>query len=329
MMFVRFLSVAILIVGVYVTVSCTPKTASLSTGAAILPDTVYRVEAKPEKGFHSPYFLLLPPNVLEASKSEPITIGAFPNNSGWSDNSNARHENQAIRWMGRHKKEAELGNVVMLVSGFPRPRTPLIYTHALSRDVLEVNNARYSRLDLQLLAMIDDARDLLATSGVQSREKVVVVGFSASGMFASRFTAMHPERVMAAVIGAPGGWPLVPAAEYSGKELTYPVGVADLETLTGETFDKEGFCAVPKFYYIGSEDTNDCVQWEKCFSAKQAKVINSTFGSSPVARWDDLETIFISEGCEATFKLYDGMGHRPNMDVIEDLVLFLDQVREK
>ena len=47
-------------------------------------------------------------------------------------------------------------------------------------------------------------------------------------MFANRFIALHPEKVRAATIGAPGGWPISPVTEYKGVELYYPIGIADL-----------------------------------------------------------------------------------------------------
>src|SRR5262249_52758998 len=68
-----------------------------------------------------------------------------------------------------------------------------------------------------LIAMIDHARSIL---GSRICPRVLMSGFSASGSFAGRFTMLHPERVLAAAIGSPGGWPLAPSDEW-----TYPVGV--------------------------------------------------------------------------------------------------------
>ena len=88
-----------------------------------------------------------------------------------------------------------------------------------------------ARLDLQLLAMVDDARASLGAEDVQTDERFLLQGYSASGMFANRFTALHPDRVMAVASGSPGGWPIAPAAEHQGERLPYPAGVADVEAV--------------------------------------------------------------------------------------------------
>src|SRR5262249_49789076 len=129
-----------------------------------------------------------------------------------------------------YRRIADQLGTPMLIPIFSRPSSePTIYTHALDRDTLITARPDLQRLDLQLIAMIDDARNRLG--GIDGR--VLIVGFSASGMFADRFTALHPDRVRGAAIGSPGGWPIAPMSTYAGHTLRYPVGVGDLETLVG------------------------------------------------------------------------------------------------
>src|SRR5262245_909548 len=49
---------------------------------------------------------------------------------------------------------------------FPRPAAPApennVYLHALSRASLTTTDARFARVDLQLIAMVDHARQVLA-----------------------------------------------------------------------------------------------------------------------------------------------------------------------
>jgi hypothetical protein len=40
--------------------------------------------------------------------------------------------------------------------------------------------------------------------------------------------------------------------EWQGRSLRYPVGVADLEALTGESFDLDSFRQVPLFFFLGA-----------------------------------------------------------------------------
>ncbi|HML49272.1 MAG TPA: hypothetical protein PKE04_21240, partial [Clostridia bacterium] len=51
---------------------------------------------------------------------------------------------------------------------------------------------------------------------------------------ANRFALLHPDRVRAAAIGSPGGWPVAPVAQAEGNDLPYPIGIADVAQLTGE-----------------------------------------------------------------------------------------------
>ena len=45
-------------------------------------DSVVRIPADKEKGFHSPYFLAVPQNLRQGGKDRPATILVIPNNTG-------------------------------------------------------------------------------------------------------------------------------------------------------------------------------------------------------------------------------------------------------
>ena len=90
-------------------------------------------------------------------------------------------------------------------------------------------------------------------------KRVLINGFSASGMFANRFTFLHPTRVKAAAIGSPGGWAIAPAAEFKGKTLRYPIGTSDFKTVAGEKLDLKNLRKVPLFIFLGDKDENDSV----------------------------------------------------------------------
>src|SRR5215472_6520300 len=80
-----------------------------------------------------------------------------------------------------------------LVPAFPRPASKWqYYTHALDRDTLACRELGLERIDLQLIAMIRDARRRLAEAGVPIEEKVFLWGYSAAGSFTIRFTVLHP-----------------------------------------------------------------------------------------------------------------------------------------
>ena len=96
---------------------------------------------------------------------------------------------------GRHGLANEL-NVVLLVPAFVRPGGDWqIYTHALDRDALTTERSDLARPDLQLIQMLDQAHIMLGTNGIETHERILIKGYSASGMFANRFATLHPDMV--------------------------------------------------------------------------------------------------------------------------------------
>ena len=188
----------------------------------------------------------------------------MPNNSGKISDNLSVHENAAINdLLGDGTNIADQLGTPLLIPVFSRPQKyENFYTHALDRDSMITKIEGLKRIDLQLISMIDDARERLKQKGLILEEKILMYGFSASGMFTNRFTILHPERVKAASVGSPGGWPIVPISDYKSQKLRYPIGVADLENLVGSKFDIEVFKKVPIYFYIGNLDKNDSVPFD-------------------------------------------------------------------
>ena len=120
--------------------------------------------------------------------------------------------------------------------------------------------------------MIADARRRLAEVGVQTHDKVLLIGFSASGHFVNRFTALHPESVEAAVAGAVNGILILPFERIGTTDLPYPLGVMGLAALTGRPFQVEAWKRVPQFIFMGAEDTNDWAQSDDAYTDAERRV---------------------------------------------------------
>ena len=75
-------------------------------------------------------------------------------------------------------------------------------------------------------------------------------GFSGGGQFANRFAMMHPDRLGAVSIGAPGQITLPRA------DLLWPDGVADLADRFGTEFVAEELARVPMQVVVGALDTD-------------------------------------------------------------------------
>ncbi|MCG2585187.1 hypothetical protein [Massilia sp. TS11] len=306
-------------------VLCVPALAQvppspLSAATAALPAGLVRVEANPDAGFRYPYYLFVP----AAAKAAPTTLLVLPNNTGSLHDELAFHEADAARRMARLATGPMPLPTPVLMPVFPRPKAQwTIYTHALDRDVLSTEQPALARLDRQLLAMIDHARARLLQDGVRTDSKVFIQGFSASGMFANRFTFLHPERVKAAVIGSPGGWPLAPQASLAGEPLRYPLGTADLAALSGQAFDLEAVRRVPMFIYMGDQDDNDSLPFKDSYEEEDRVLAFRLLGSTPLARWPLAEKLYREAGLQARFVLYPGVGHTITADMRKDITAFL------
>ncbi len=280
------------------------------------------VKVLPEESprdFDWPYYLWLPPGI-----EGETTILVEPNNSGYVSDVELDHDSSAMALLGWRSSFAARLGVPLLVPTFPRPMSRWwVYTHALDRDSLTTPTEGLERIDLQLIEMIEDARSRLADLGVDAGPRVLMMGFSASGQFTNRFAILHPDRVLAAAAGSPGGWPLAPVATWNGETLPYNVGIADVASLLGAPIDLDELQRVPLFLYMGDADTNDSVPYSDGYDDDQRELVNRLFGTDPVSRWPHAESIYQSAGMNATFALYPGVGHTITAEMFTDVEAFL------
>jgi dienelactone hydrolase len=287
-----------------------------------------RVEPATATVFRWPYYLYVPAEAeARAATGGTVHLLVLPNNTGRGDDDFSVHEHAAWMRVWRDSALAKELGVVALVPIFPRPAKDWqVYTHALDRDCLTTEIEGLVRLDLQLVAMIDDARAGLAKRGWKVGEKVLLSGFSANGMFVDRFTALHPERVLGAAVGSPGGWPIAPVAVNGGIVLRYPIGVSDVEELTGSPFDAAAYAKVPVLVFMGDQDANDSLQFGDGWDTEDKDLVELVFGATPVERWEDSEAIRKAAGAKTTFKLYPGVGHEVTGGMEAELREFLARV---
>lgn len=290
-----------------------------------------RVEAKPEKGFDYPYYIYAPPELRpEKGKGTKTTILVVPNNTGKVEDDFSIHDAAARRLAEDLRGLAYELKVALLVPSFPRPQTDWrIYTQALDRDSLLTDRKEYRRFDLQLIRMLDDARGRLRGEGLRADRRVLMLGFSAAGMFTNRFTFLHPDRVKAAAAGSPGGWALAPVETWEGKELRYPIGVADLKDVSGKALDLKALSRVPLLLFLGGEDENDSVIFRDSYEKEDEDLIFALFGRTLQARWQFTKTIYAEKLPGATLKMYPTVGHTISPAIWADIkTFFLSHLRD-
>jgi hypothetical protein len=267
-----------------------------------------------------------------------------PNNTGIFTDDIEVHDRAAKKTAKENPIAQELGTPI-LVPVFSRPKTikntPLkgwmYYTHSLNRRTLTLGVKKYKGLDRQLVAMIEDARDLLAERKIMIKDKVLMYGFSAAGNFTSRFITLHPEKVEAIAAGGTNGLPTLPLKRVDNKKLYYSVGVFDLKELTGSEFNLTAYKKIPQYLFMGDEDTNDTLPYPAPYNEREKEIIKEVFDTEPIPikdqgkkeysqilieRFNKVEYLYEQNGIPAQFVLYKGIGHEVPTEIISDVARF-------
>jgi len=316
-----------------------PKNAPLENGkiefienpSALLPlkgDTLVKVSSSQGKGFNFDYYLYIPFEIK--SEIHPV-LYVEPNNTGVPSDDLAAHDNSARKFIETsysHRIAKRLKSP-MLVPVFPRPaKNWQEYTHYLNRKTIKITDGPLKRIDLQLCAMIDDARSRLSQIGIVVAPKVFMNGFSSSAGFTLRFTALHPSRVLAISAGGINALPILPLKKWRGQKLHYPIGVGDLKEITGEDFDSKTFLQIPQKLYMGALDSNDTVPFRDAWDEDEADFIRRMLGEKMMPnRWEKIQKIYKSMDSKVDFATYSGVGHKVTSEIEDDIFQFFSSHR--
>lgn len=309
--------------------------------------TLELIDADPDAGFHFPYFLYIPgistpadgPNYAD---TRPLFVGFSP----WAGETSEREERldsgRSDIEGGRQRfivEELEVPSIVALLPGGADDGS----FRNLDHNSLQVTDPPTERLDLQLLAMVEDARDRLADQPYDVPEKFHLDGYSSRGRWASQFTMLHPERVNA-ISGGGNGTATIPNEELDEDiptigepemdRLPWAVGVSDLDDLIGTDFDREAWLDVNQFRYIGAEDQGDPDELDhpseyvhspsyRHFGEERQQLLIDIFGWKQVdERFETARAIYENVGAPAEFKIYEGIGHEVTPEIAEDIIEF-------
>ena len=216
-----------------------------------------------------------------------------------------------------------------IVPGFPRtPNDGPDYIQSLTlpsykSDLVrsgykldDISNDSFSketltRVDEQLLAMIDDAKARLSDESYQVADQIHMSGFSAASTFANRFAFLYPDEVRA--IGAGGNTihPL-PKASHDGTTLPFPLGTADYKELTGRSFDLDAWAAIDRYIFVGRQDQplpeNDTGGYYE--PPRYRETVREVFGMNRVTeRYPFVKSQYNEFSDNAVFQIFDDIGH--------------------
>lgn len=287
----------------------------------------------PDAGFEYPYYLYVP---AEYSGDRPILVEST--NSGKPSDDFDYHctvaEERVNSGIGR--RIADKLGVPYLHPVFPRPvGDPVDWTHSIHQlcaQTMQIEEGPLYRVDLQLLAMVEDARERLSSRDWEIPERFMLNGFSASGTFANRFSILHPNRVLSVSAGGVNGMVTLPLASGESEAdlefakrfpLNFPVGIANLEGLTGDPFDGTAFREVRQFIYMGENDDNDTLLWPDAWTDPELRAVAIlTYGPDiHEDRFPYCASVYAEQEAMAIFRTYPETGHDPT-PAIDDIVTF-------
>lgn len=286
--------------------------------------TLIDVPASEPSKFFFPYYLYIPSGL---PKDRPVRLLVEPNNTGQAIDDFEVHRQSAKRLasQGYARRLADRLQTPLLVPVFPRPLSPSeIYTHLLSRNTLLVKEGPLLRIDLQLLNMIQHARDVLGKLGISTKPKIFMDGFSASAGFVNRFAALHPEAVRALAAGGINALPMYPQETYKGVKLPFPLGIADLQSLTGAPFNAQAYRQVSQYLYMGYLDRNDTYPFNDAWDDDERALIAKLFGREMMPdRWTRSQEIISTLRLPIQTVTYNGVAHEVRPEMWDDIVAFL------
>jgi pimeloyl-ACP methyl ester carboxylesterase len=153
------------------------------------------------------------------------------------------------------------------------------------------------RFDEVLLSMVDE---VAKKHGIQDR--FALHGFSGGGHFAHRFFYLHPERLSAVSIGAPGVVTLL------DERLPWWTGVADMEERFGRAINYEAMRRVPVQMVVGGDDTET---WEITIPEGSSWWMPGAndAGATRIERLRSLQRSFAENGISVRFDLVPEVAH--------------------
>jgi predicted esterase len=187
--------------------------------------------------------------------------------------------------------------------------------------VVQGDLANYKRIEFQgirfdhiLLSMIDE----VAAKYRLKSSRAIMYGFSGGGQFCQRFFMLHPHRLKAVSIGAPGVVTLL------DPDYDWWVGVRDVETRFGCHIDLEAMKAVTVHTVIGEEDT---ATWEIAIPRGSAFWMEGADlqGDCRIDRIEALAKSFEMQGIAVRRDRVPGVAHEP-FKVLEPVEAFFADV---
>lgn len=159
---------------------------------------------------------------------------------------------------------------------------------------LQEQDTRYDKLLLDMIADIN-------TTFNCDLGKFYLFGFSGGGQFAHRFLYLHPDKVQAISIGAPG---LVTKIDDSRPWF---FGTADIDKRLGAKINIEQLRKVPIQIIVGDRDVKKFEIPEK-YQSVASKLLGN-YGSNRLENMKILQENYLAHGLDSRLEIVKSIGH--------------------
>jgi dienelactone hydrolase len=170
------------------------------------------------------------------------------------------------------------------------------------------------RYDEIVLKMVDE----VAAKYRQDWSRFAMFGFSGGGHFTHRFAILHPAKLWAASIGAPGSVTLLDPAK------DWWIGIRDVKQRFGIDFDTAALARVPVQMIVGEADLETWEITHKPGGTYWMEGANDA-GSTRPERLQALKVSFESAGVDVRLDLVPGVSH-DRLKVLDRVKDFLSNV---
>ncbi|HYI91430.1 MAG TPA: alpha/beta hydrolase [Beijerinckiaceae bacterium] len=170
------------------------------------------------------------------------------------------------------------------------------------------------RYDAIVFAMVAEVADKYR----QDWGRFAIFGYSGGGHFAHRFAILHPDRLWAASIGAPGSVTLLDPSR------DWWVGIRDLEARLGIAFDAQALAKIPVHMVVGEADLETWEITHKPGGTYWMEGANDAGRTRP-ERLKALKGSFERIGVDVRFDLLPGVSH-DRVKVLDHVKSFLAEV---
>ena len=189
---------------------------------------------------------------------------------------------------------AEANRVFVLAPLFP----------AGIEDPEDLHNYKYIdyrglRFDLLLLKMVEELSQIYWIK----TDRFLLHGFSGGAQFAQRFHLLHPNRLMAVSVAAPGTVSLL------DDKFEWWAGTRSMKTKLGIDLDLEAIAKVPVQLVVGDQDVET---WDITVSETSAHYVcgANASGTTRIERIKSLKASYEAQGVTVRFDLVAGVGHQ-------------------